>query len=226
MEELVSARALRESEELHRITLINMSDAVFITDDEGVFTFVCPNADIIFGYSQDEVRSMGLISRLLGCDLIDPWQLAPNGEVRNIEHEIAAKGGVRRALLVHIKRVSIKGGTILYVCRDITERKQAEQDLRRNEERLKLALEAASAGTWDWHVPSGEMTWSPETADVWRQGRRSIVVFRLVSRSRAPVRPSTGGADDDRGHGSRSLVRDRVPRPGIRPDRALGHGQR
>ena len=78
---------------------------------------------------------------------------------------------------MHIKRVSIKGGTTLYVCRDITERKQAEQDLRRNEERLKLALEAASAGTWDWHVPSGEMTWSPETADVWRQGRRSIVVF-------------------------------------------------
>ena len=35
MEETVSAQALRESEELHRITLINMSDAVFITDDEG-----------------------------------------------------------------------------------------------------------------------------------------------------------------------------------------------
>jgi len=33
MEETVSAQALRESEELHRITLINMSDAVFITDD-------------------------------------------------------------------------------------------------------------------------------------------------------------------------------------------------
>jgi PAS domain S-box-containing protein len=162
MEETVSAQALRESEELHRITLINMSDAVFITDDEGGFTFVCPNADVIFGYSQDEVRAMGRISQLLGCDLIDPRQLGPNGEVRNIEREIEVKGGVRRVLLVHIKRVSIKGGTVLYVCRDITERKEADQALRRNEERLKLALEAASAGTWDWHLPSGEMTWSAE----------------------------------------------------------------
>jgi PAS domain S-box-containing protein len=140
-----------------------MSDAVFITDDAGDFTFVCPNADVIFGYGQDEVRSMGRISRLFGRDLIDLRQLGPHGEVRNIEHEIEAKGGLRRVLLVHVKRVSIKGGTVLSVCRDITERKAADQALRRNEERLKLALQAASAGTWDWHVPSGEMTWSPET---------------------------------------------------------------
>jgi PAS domain S-box-containing protein len=175
MEATVSAQALRESEELHRITLINMSDAVFITDDEGVFTFVCPNADVIFGYSQDEVRRMERISVLFGRDLIDPRPIVPNGEVRNIDHEIEAKGGVRRALLVHVKRVSIKGGTILYVCRDVTERKQSEQALRRNEERLKLALEAASAGTWDWHVPSGEMTWSPETQRMFgvRDGTRS-----------------------------------------------------
>ena len=38
--------ALRESEELHRITLSNISDAVFITDDAGVFTFICPNVSI------------------------------------------------------------------------------------------------------------------------------------------------------------------------------------
>jgi hypothetical protein len=34
MDETVSAVALPASEELHRITLIDMSDAVFITDDE------------------------------------------------------------------------------------------------------------------------------------------------------------------------------------------------
>jgi PAS domain S-box-containing protein len=158
-----SATALHESEELHRITLINMSDAVFITNDDGVFTFICPNVDVIFGYSHDEVRAMDRISRLLGRDLVDSDRLAAAGEMRNIEHEIAAKGGARRALLVHIKPVSIRGGTILYACRDITERREAERALRQNEERLTLALQAAAAGTWDWHVPSGEMNWSPET---------------------------------------------------------------
>jgi PAS domain S-box-containing protein len=166
MKEAVAAQALRESEELHRITLLNMSDAVFITDEEGAFTFICPNVDVIFGYGSDEVRVMGRIATLLGCELVDRGRLATDGEIRNIEHEIATKSGERRALLVHIKRVAIKGGTTLYVCRDITERKRAEQSIRRNEERLALALEAASMGMWDWHLPTGRMNWSPETHEM------------------------------------------------------------
>ena len=163
MDDTVLAAALRESEELHRITLINMSDAVFITNDDGVFTFVCPNVDVIFGHQQDEVQSMGRISVLLGGELFKRAQLEEQGEIRNIEHEVTTKAGTRRVLLVHIKRVAIRQGTTLYVCRDITERRQSEWMLRQNEERLSLALEAASMGTWDWHLPSGEMRWSPET---------------------------------------------------------------
>ena len=57
---------LRASEELHRATLSNISDAVFLTNDRNEFTFVRPNVDIIFGYSPDEVRSMSRINGLLG----------------------------------------------------------------------------------------------------------------------------------------------------------------
>src|SRR5215510_9442597 len=60
--------ALRASEELHRVILSNISDTVFITDDQGAFTFVCPNVHVIFGYSFDEVWSLGHITRLLGND--------------------------------------------------------------------------------------------------------------------------------------------------------------
>lgn len=158
-----AAAALRESEELHRITLLSMSDAVFITDDEGRFTFVCPNADVIFGYSSDEVRQMGTIATLFGRELIVPEDVRKQGEIQNIEHEIHTKARARRSVLVHVKSVAIRNGTILYSCRDITERKRSEAELRRNEERLKLALEAATAGTWDWDLPSGDMAWSPES---------------------------------------------------------------
>ena len=130
-------RALRESEELHRLTLGSISDAVFVTDDDGRFTFICPNVDVIFGYVPDEVGAMTRISRLLGEHLFDRTALRARGEIRNLERDITSKSGERRSLLIHLKAVSIKGGTVLYSCRDVTERKHAEEELR--EARLALA---------------------------------------------------------------------------------------
>jgi PAS domain S-box-containing protein len=135
--------ALRESEELHRLTLLSLPDAVLLTTDDGAFTFIGPNVDAVFGYRQEEVRAMGRIASLLGCDLLERGELASTGELRHLEHEVIAKDRTRRALLVDIKRVSIRLGTILYVCRDITERKQADDLRRANDEHLRLALEGA-----------------------------------------------------------------------------------
>jgi PAS domain S-box-containing protein len=136
-------QALRDSEELHRATLSNISDAVFLTDDEGAFTYVCPNVDVIFGYVPEEVRAMSRIGRLLGEGLFDVVDLVAQGEIRNVEREVAAKSGERRTVLIHLKRVSIMGGTVLYTCRDVTELKHAERELAAT--RLELAHAARLA---------------------------------------------------------------------------------
>jgi two-component system, LuxR family, sensor kinase FixL len=139
-------QALRESEELHRATLENISDAVFLTDDDGRFTFICPNVDVIFGYVPDEVRAMGRISGLLGDQLFDRAELAARGEIRNIEREVPAKSGARRNVLIHLKAVNIQGGTILYSCRDITELKHTEEELRTTRLDLMHATRLALVG--------------------------------------------------------------------------------
>lgn len=123
-------RQLHESEELHRATLRNISDAVFLTDDEDRFTFVCPNVDVIFGYSPDEVGALERITKLLGDGLFDRTDLAARGEIRNIERNVAVKSGESRTVLIHVKAVSIQRGTVLYCCRDVTELKHAEEELR------------------------------------------------------------------------------------------------
>jgi PAS domain S-box-containing protein len=143
--------ALRASEELHRATLGSISDAVFLTDDSGAFTFICPNVDVIFGYAPDEVQAMGRLQRLLGDGLFDLAELDRRGELRNVEREVATKGGQRRFVLVHFKRVSIQGGTVLCTCRDVTELKATERELALT--RLELAHEARLAVV-------GEMTQS------------------------------------------------------------------
>ena len=135
--------ALRASEELHRATLGNISDAVFMADDTGKFTFVCPNVDVIFGFTPDEVFALGRLGAFLGEDLFDPAELDARGEIQNVEREVTAKNGEPRHLLIHLKRVSIHGGTVLCTCRDVTGLKQAERQLA--VARLELAHAARLA---------------------------------------------------------------------------------
>ena len=118
--------AEQKSDALHELILSHISDAVFITDSNGTFTFVCPNANVIFGYSRREIQQFGNIRHLLGENLFEMNQLERCGELRNIHQEITDKLGKIHHLLVNVKRVSIQEGAVLYTCRDITEHQQAE----------------------------------------------------------------------------------------------------
>ncbi len=136
--------ALRESEELHRIILSNISDAVFITDDKGDFTYICPNVSVIFGRSYEEVSALSNINNLLDMHDLNRSELIASGEIRNIEREIQDKSGATHIVLVNVKLVSIKGGTMLISCRDITERKRAYVELQESEARYRQLFDNAS----------------------------------------------------------------------------------
>ncbi|ELZ45057.1 putative PAS/PAC sensor protein [Halorubrum distributum JCM 9100] len=122
-------RDLRQSEELHRVTLNNMTDTVLITDEDGEYTYVCPNVHFIFGYTADEIREQGTIDDLLGEDLFDRAELAADGVLKNIETTATDKAGREHTLLVNVREVSIQDGTVLFSCRDITKRKRREEAL-------------------------------------------------------------------------------------------------
>lgn len=120
---------LQASEELHRVTLNNMTDTVLITNDVGEFTYICPNVHFIFGYTVEEIRELGTIDALLGDNLFDPEELEAEGVLSNIETVATDKAGREHTLLVNVREVSIQGGTTLYSCRDITKRKERERAL-------------------------------------------------------------------------------------------------
>src|SRR4051812_5988901 len=44
---------------------------------------------------------------------------------------------------------------------DVTAHRLAETAVRENEERLAFALEAGQLGTFDWHLSTGRIVWSP-----------------------------------------------------------------
>ncbi|MBF0277952.1 MAG: PAS domain S-box protein [SAR324 cluster bacterium] len=140
--------ALRESEGLHRIILENIQDPVMITDDQGKFTFVGPNVPHIFGFSADEIKARGSISEVFGRELFDLKELQRLGQISNIEARIFKKNGELRNFLVAVKQVSIKGGSILYVCRDITEHKQTEERAKKSASMYQDLVETSQDLIW------------------------------------------------------------------------------
>jgi len=145
-------QALRESEELHRITLGNISDTVFITDDSGAFVYICSNIRAIFGFSAQEVLEMGNVSRLIGQDIVDLHELEVLGEIRNTEREVLDSACKKHILLINVKRVNIKNGTVLYTCHDITERRQLEEEQVRLATAFNQVAEEILVADTDWKI--------------------------------------------------------------------------
>ncbi len=78
-----------------------------------------------------------------------------------------------------------------YIIEDITERKQAEETLARQEEQLRLSLDFAHIGIWDWDIQKNTMIWNDnhfellglektDTEDLYHLWRSSIHPDDLV----------------------------------------------
>jgi len=176
-------RDLRQSEELHRVTLNNMTDTVLMTDEDGEYTYVCPNVHYIFGYTADEIHAQDTITELLGDDLFDRDELAERGVLKNIECTATDKAGREHTLLVNVREVSIQDGTILYSCRDITKRKQRENALTTLQETTRDFLYASTHREIAQHVVDD----TPSVLDVDASG---VYLFDADANELEPVAQS------------------------------------
>ena len=81
-----------------------------------------------------------------------------------VERRIVYADGESGHMAVRYLAIKDEQGRIVRtygVNQDITERKHAEESLRKSRERLSLALDAANDGLWDWNIPSGRAYFSP-----------------------------------------------------------------
>jgi len=147
----------------------------------------------VLGYSKDEILDQSIFDLYhLDChpQVERTFQIfVDTGEVKDVELVVRRKDGTQIVVSLNAQAVRDQEGNVLRSrssWRDITERKQLEQQLQQVnrdleqrvedrtqqlqatnqslqhiQERLELALEASDTGWWHWQVQSGELEWSP-----------------------------------------------------------------
>ncbi|BAP56825.1 signal transduction histidine kinase [Thioploca ingrica] len=153
--------ALRQSEERLRSTFESLDDLLFVLDQAGRFIeyhqphnrhdlYVPPEQ--FLGKNYQEILPL-TVSRLIEA----AWQkIIDTGQGQQIEYALPIHGEQHWYSAGLSQRLDEQGqfAGITVVARDITERNRLEETLRRNEQRLQIALAAAKAGTFYYELQS------------------------------------------------------------------------
>ena len=141
---------LRESERKYRDLINGMNDAVWVIDTDMSFLDVNDAAVKTLGYSRDELLSM----KVSDIDsVIKPEQIQQlidrlsEEKLQVFETRHKAKDGRLIPVEVSSSSVSYMGRTVIMsITRDISDRKQAEEEVRLAEQRYRALIENAPDG--------------------------------------------------------------------------------
>ncbi|TGN19394.1 PAS domain S-box protein [Leptospira idonii] len=114
----------------------------------------------IFGYTLEETIGktaieLGIISEKLRNELYDI--IRKDKKVTNIELTISDKFGLPKVILYSSELFTYKDDDyVLTTGIDITERRQLQEELLSEKQRLQNILEGANVGAWEWNLTTGE----------------------------------------------------------------------
>jgi len=99
--------------------------------------------------------------------------------------------------------------TVVFVL-DLTERRRTEKQLRRSEDRLRMAVKSTQMGTWDWKLPTNRLIWDAASKAMFGlspEDSESIEVFFAVlhPEDRPSVEAAIDAALDPKGNGNFGL---------------------
>jgi PAS domain S-box-containing protein len=160
--------SLRESEGKYRSIVETTTEWIWEMDLTGRTTFSNPSGTTIIGYRPEEIAGMNIAELLHPDDLPEvqsalPRLMAEKQGWRAWTFRWRHKDGGYRYLESNADPILNTAGELVGyrgADRDVTERKQAEEALRKSEAQLSNAMKIASLGLWELDVASGIFTFT------------------------------------------------------------------
>jgi PAS domain S-box-containing protein len=183
--------ALRASEARKAAILKSALDCIITLDDLGAITEFNPAAERTFGYRQHEVIGRPLDEVILpralperrGRRLIR--NLASGLERligRRVELIAARADGSEFPAELALTRTTSEGPAFFCAhLRDITERKKAEDELRRHEAQLAHGQALSQTGSFSWSLDTDEITFSEELYRIFEFDRSAPVTLERIA---------------------------------------------
>lgn len=144
-----------------------IGEAVIATDLEGNIQYWNRAAENLYMWSSEEAIGKNILeitpSNATREQAKEIMVTLSQGNSWTGEFEVQRKDGTN--FLAHVSDAPIhdeKGEFvgIIGVSRDISDRKQIEDKLRQNQERLQLVMEATNNGIYDWHIPTNQVSFN------------------------------------------------------------------
>ena len=152
-----AAAELRKSEKKLRTLVENVVDWVWQVDEDGVYTYASPQVKVLTGYPVSEVLGKTRFDFMVPEEAervaaIFAETAAAQESIRGLEDTLIAKDG--REILFETNAAPLfdaDGELVGYMgtCRDITERKRAEEALRASEARYRYIFRTAGVPIWE-----------------------------------------------------------------------------
>ena len=164
--------SLRRSEQRFR-ELVETFNVIAWEGDPRTFrtSYISPQVERLLGYTAEQCLADPdfWVNHLYPEDrpsiLARARQAVAEGRQGELECRIVASDGrvlwVRNVARVLCDPAGVPN-RLLGFSEDISARKEAEQALRKSQERLAEAQRIASLGSWEWDVPDNKVTWSDE----------------------------------------------------------------
>ena len=157
-ERKLAERAIKKSEEKFTKLFISNPAVISVSRlDDGRLIDVNKEYEKVFGYRRDEIIGRTSYELGLWVDTKDRDHIVrlmrEEGRINDIELRMRIKNGTVHTFRYFGESIELEDTPcLLSAFVDVTERKRAEEELRENQVRLDLALQAAHMGVWRWEV--------------------------------------------------------------------------